>query len=44
MFALGHFLGWTIKAILVRHCGILWAMSIMWEVTEVSTLLFKILQ
>ncbi|XP_063245103.1 phosphatidylserine synthase isoform X2 [Bacillus rossius redtenbacheri] len=36
VFALAHFLGWTLKAILVRHFGILWAISIMWEFTEVA--------
>ncbi|CAH0557565.1 unnamed protein product [Brassicogethes aeneus] len=35
VFALGHYLGWLFKAILIRHCGILWAISFMWEVTEV---------
>lgn len=25
VFALGHFLGWMFKAILIRHMGILWA-------------------
>lgn len=36
VFAWGHFLGWMFKAILVRHFGILWAISVMWEFTEVS--------
>ncbi|PSN46293.1 Phosphatidylserine synthase 1 [Blattella germanica] len=36
VFAWGHFLGWTFKAILVRHFGILWAISIMWEFTEIA--------
>lgn len=35
VFALAHFLGWMFKAILVRHLGILWAISVMWEITEV---------
>lgn len=35
VFALGHFVGWAFKAVLIRHMGILWAMSVMWEVTEV---------
>lgn len=26
--------GWTLKAILVRHYGICWTISIMWELTE----------
>ncbi|KAE8748643.1 hypothetical protein FOCC_FOCC004654 [Frankliniella occidentalis] len=34
VFAAGHFFGWVFKAVLVRHLGILWAMSIMWELTE----------
>nr|XP_018904478.1 PREDICTED: phosphatidylserine synthase 1-like [Bemisia tabaci] len=36
VFAIGHFFGWALKAMLVRHLGILWAMSIMWEVTEIA--------
>lgn len=36
VFALGHFLGWMFKAILVRHMGLLWAISMMWEITEVA--------
>ncbi|KAF7281437.1 hypothetical protein GWI33_004763 [Rhynchophorus ferrugineus] len=36
IFALGHYLGWMFKAILIRHMGILWAMSIMWEITELA--------
>ncbi|CAG0888752.1 unnamed protein product [Cyprideis torosa] len=35
VFAFAHFSGWVMKAILVRHYGILWTISIMWEVTEV---------
>lgn len=35
VFAAGHFFGWVSKAILVRHYGILWSMSMMWEFTEV---------
>lgn len=38
VFAWGHFLGWMFKAVLVRHFGILWAISVMWEFTEVSYL------
>lgn len=34
VFAWGHFLGWTFKAMLVRHYGICWTISVMWEVTE----------
>ncbi|KAK1116661.1 hypothetical protein K0M31_018203 [Melipona bicolor] len=36
IFAVAHFLGWTFKAILIRHLGILWAISVMWEVTEIA--------
>ncbi|XP_018333934.1 phosphatidylserine synthase 1 [Agrilus planipennis] len=36
VFALGHFLGWMFKAILFRHAGILWAISCMWEITEIA--------
>ncbi|GLG99754.1 Phosphatidylserine synthase 1 [Gryllus bimaculatus] len=36
VFAWGHFLGWMFKAILVRHMGILWAISVMWEITEIA--------
>lgn len=36
VFALGHFLGWAFKAVLIRHMGILWAISVMWEITEVA--------
>lgn len=36
VFALGHFLGWMFKAILIRHLGILWATSVMWEFTEMA--------
>lgn len=41
VFALGHFVGWAFKAVLIRHMGILWAMSVMWEVTEVLLKLFE---
>lgn len=36
VFAAGHFFGWVIKAVLVRHYGILWTISVMWEITEVA--------
>lgn len=36
MFAFGHFFGWVIKAILLRHYFILWTLSINWEITEVA--------
>lgn len=36
VFAVGHFLGWTMKAILIRHYGICWTISVMWEITEMA--------
>jgi len=36
VFAVAHFLGWILKAILVRHVGILWTISVTWEITEVA--------
>ncbi|CAG7835433.1 unnamed protein product [Allacma fusca] len=36
VFALAHFLGWILKAVLVRHVGILWTISVTWEITEVA--------
>lgn len=36
VFALAHFLGWTFKGILIRHGGILWCISVMWEITEIQ--------
>ncbi|XP_067133639.1 phosphatidylserine synthase-like [Centruroides vittatus] len=36
VFACGHFFGWTMKAVLVRHYGICWTISVMWEITEVA--------
>jgi len=35
IFAVGHFLGWAMKALLIRHWIICWYISIMWEMTEV---------
>ncbi|CAG2171434.1 unnamed protein product [Oppiella nova] len=35
-FAWGHFLGWTMKAMLVRHYGICWTISVTWEITEMQ--------
>ena len=34
VFILAHLFGWIFKALLVRHTGILWAISFMWECTE----------
>ncbi|CAL8143590.1 unnamed protein product [Orchesella dallaii] len=36
VFALAHFLGWMMKAVLLRHIGILWTISVTWEITEVA--------
>ena len=35
VFAFGHFWGWALKALLLRHTGICWTISIVWELTEV---------
>ncbi|KAI6192396.1 L-serine-phosphatidylethanolamine phosphatidyltransferase [Aphelenchoides bicaudatus] len=35
IFAVGHFLGWAMKALLIRHWIICWYISCMWELTEV---------
>jgi len=35
IFVVGHFWGWALKALLVRHYGICWTISVMWEVSEV---------
>lgn len=34
VFAFGHFAGWGLKALLVRSYSMCWAISIMWELTE----------
>lgn len=36
IFAFSHFFGWALKALLIRHAGLLWTASITWEVTEVG--------
>ncbi|GFU10568.1 phosphatidylserine synthase 1 [Nephila pilipes] len=36
VFAFGHFFGWTMKAMLVRHYGICWTISVTWEITEIA--------
>nr|CAG4642487.1 EOG090X05CZ [Evadne anonyx] len=36
VFAFSHFSGWIMKALLVRHYGILWTISVMWEITEMA--------
>ncbi|XP_052086567.1 phosphatidylserine synthase 1-like [Mytilus californianus] len=35
LFAVAHFLGWTLKALLIRHYGILWTISVLWEFSEI---------
>ncbi|MCP9263337.1 Phosphatidylserine synthase 1 [Dirofilaria immitis] len=35
IFAFGHFAGWAMKAMLIRHYIICWYISIAWELTEV---------
>lgn len=35
-FALAHFLGWTYKGLIIRHSGILWCISVIWEITEMQ--------
>ncbi|KAL3990119.1 Phosphatidylserine synthase 1 domain protein [Acanthocheilonema viteae] len=35
VFAIGHFVGWAMKALLIRHSIICWYISIAWELTEV---------
>lgn len=34
IFIPAHFVGWAFKAVLVRHTGVLWTISVMWECTE----------
>ncbi|CAL4120366.1 unnamed protein product, partial [Meganyctiphanes norvegica] len=35
-FCFAHFSGWAMKTVLVRHYGILWTISVMWEITELA--------
>jgi len=35
IFIPSHFIGWVVKALLVRHMGILWLISVTWELTEI---------
>ncbi|XP_063866842.1 phosphatidylserine synthase-like isoform X1 [Scylla paramamosain] len=35
-FCFAHFAGWAMKTLLVRHYGILWTISVMWEITEIA--------
>lgn len=36
VFAFAHFWGWALKALLIRHYGICWTISVTWEVTEMA--------
>ncbi|XP_013383200.1 phosphatidylserine synthase 1 isoform X2 [Lingula anatina] len=36
IFAFGHFWGWCLKALLIRHYGICWTISVTWEATEMA--------
>ncbi len=42
VFAFGHFWGWALKALLVRHYGICWTISVTWEFTEVRAPLLSL--
>nr|SVE75726.1 EOG090X05CZ [Daphnia hispanica] len=39
VFAASHFFGWIMKALLVRHYGILWTISVMWDAIILDILL-----
>ncbi|MCL4122738.1 UNVERIFIED_CONTAM: hypothetical protein GTU68_009828, partial [Idotea baltica] len=43
-FCFAHFAGWTLKTLLVRHYGILWTISVMWEITELASLSLRDIQ
>lgn len=34
IFVLGHFIGWIVKAMLLRNVWLCWTISILWEITE----------
>lgn len=36
-FVVAHFLGWFVKGLLIRHRLLLWCISILWELVELST-------
>lgn len=36
VYAASHFFGCFVKALLVRHMGVLWTISLMWEFTEMA--------
>ena len=35
-FAFGHYWGWALRALSLRHYGICWSISIVWELTEMA--------
>lgn len=35
VYMFGHVVGWILKALLIRHYGLCWAISVTWELTEV---------
>ena len=39
-FILAHFLGWMVKALIIRDRLILWILSVLWELIELSTAFF----
>ena len=36
IFVVAHFFGWAFKAIMLRHAGLSWLLSVMWEFTEIA--------
>lgn len=36
VFVVAHFVGWAVKALMLRHAGLLWLLSITWEFTELA--------
>uniref|UniRef100_A0A1I8IDS3 Phosphatidylserine synthase n=1 Tax=Macrostomum lignano TaxID=282301 RepID=A0A1I8IDS3_9PLAT len=36
VFAVAHLFGWVMKAVLLRHYGLTWLLSINWEITEMA--------
>lgn len=36
VYMFGHTVGWITKALLIRHYGLCWVISVTWELTEVS--------
>ncbi|PAA57415.1 hypothetical protein BOX15_Mlig026893g1 [Macrostomum lignano] len=35
-FAVAHLFGWVMKAVLLRHYGLAWLLSVNWEITELA--------